>query len=181
MSFRREGKKRRRNTTSLSRASFKSQFEPQSMSQHLRDLAIVLVNGKFVHGIKGNSPLGRIPDFDFIKAFIPEYMHSCCQGVFKMFINLWTSPKYSKMPWYVGHKKKIINCRLAQIKPSYEVTRLIDSLDDLSNWKASMYRSFALYFFVIIGTYCQPSILFTFQNLATECLLLCKNQSPSKM
>ena len=85
-------------------------------------------------------------------------MHSCCQGVIKKFIRLWTekSANNKKKPWYIGHKMGIINARLAQIKCPYEITRATHPMDDLPNWKASMFRAFALYYYVILEDILPP-------------------------
>lgn len=103
-----------------------------------------------MNGIIGPTPLSKIPHFDFIRACIPEYMHSVCQGAIKQLIQLWTLPAYSKRNWSLTKKLKVINARIRNCTPSYEVTRTFDSLNELANWKASMYRSFALFFYVIL-------------------------------
>jgi hypothetical protein len=116
------------------------------MEQHKEDMKIAKATGKPSHGVCGPTPLADLPGFDFIKAFVPEYMHSCCQGVFKLMIKLWTLPKFSKKPWSVREKLKVLNSRLMNTKPPYEITRVMGALDDLSNWKASMFRAFVLFF-----------------------------------
>ncbi len=63
-----------------------------------------------------------------------------------MFIKLWTDKKYKNEKWYVGHLLNVINARLAQAKPTYDISRTVDSLSDLTNWKASMYRTFIVLF-----------------------------------
>jgi len=55
-------------------------FEFRSMEQPLNDVEIVKESLQPVHGILGPTPLAILPEFDLIKAFISEYMHSCCQG-----------------------------------------------------------------------------------------------------
>jgi hypothetical protein len=56
-------------------------FEFRSMEQHKEDMNIAKATRKPSHGVCGPTPLADLPGFDFIKAFVPEYMHSCCQGV----------------------------------------------------------------------------------------------------
>ncbi len=87
-------------------------------------------------------------------------MHSVCQGVIKLLINLWTQSKFNKKPWSLTKKLKIINARIKSCSPSYEVTRSFDSFGDLSNWKASIFRSFALFFYVILEDQLLPVIIF---------------------
>lgn len=120
------------------------------MDQHVADMMLATLK-KPVHGIRSKTPLADLTNFDFVKAFVPEYMHSCCQGVIKQFIKLWTDTKYSKKNWYISKQKKAaLNARLLKIKPPYEITRVMASIEDLSVWKASMFRSFCLYFFPLL-------------------------------
>lgn len=130
--------------------SASAQIPLRSLNQHMNDVARVIETGKYINGIQGRTPFADLTDFDFVKACVPEYMHSCCQGVIKQFIQLWFSKKYSKKMWYIGNKSEIVNSRLWQIKPPYEVTRTPGKIDDLSDWKASSYRSFALYYFQVL-------------------------------
>lgn len=116
----------------------------------MKDLEIVEQTGKRVNGIVSRTPLADLPGFDFVRAVLPEYMHSCCQGVFKQFILLWTLPMYSKHPWSIAKKMSVVNSRIQRAKPSSEVTRTISALNDLSDWKASMLRAFALFFYPIL-------------------------------
>ncbi|KAI9551085.1 hypothetical protein GHT06_001917 [Daphnia sinensis] len=44
----------------------------------------------------------------------------------------------------------IVNARLNKIKPPYEITRSTGDIDDIPNWKASMFRAFGLYYFQIL-------------------------------
>ena len=110
-------------------------FCPRSKEQHLHDMELVQKIGNPIHGIQGATPLAKLDDFDFIRAFVPEYLHSICQGGFKLFFRLWTLPKFSKEPWHIGKKMAVIKTRLAQVKPPYEINRMIESFDDFSSWK----------------------------------------------
>jgi hypothetical protein len=60
------------------------------------------------------NPFMDLPDFDFIKALVPDYLHSCCQGVFKGYIILFTATvgENGKKEWYLGRKMKVINSKL---------------------------------------------------------------------
>ena len=109
----------------------------RDMVQHKRDVVEAETKKFPVNGVQGGTPLLNIPGLDLIKACVPEYMHSGCQGVIKQLIKLWTTKTWSKKPWYLGKKIKIINARLAAIRPPYEITRSPDTIDDLTTWKAS--------------------------------------------
>ena len=132
-------------------------YTARSLEQHLKDMNEALRTDTYVHGIKSKTPLIRLPNFDFIKAFNPEYMHSCCLGIIKMFIKLWTDSKYSKEDWHLGKDVlSVANKRLLNTTPPHEVTRIMASFDDLSVWKASMFRSFCLYYFPVLEDLMQP-------------------------
>jgi hypothetical protein len=77
-------------------------------------------------------------------------MHSICLGVIRYFIFLWISPNQKENPWYLGDKLAIINQRLKNTKPPYEVTRTPQSLLNIKFWKASEFRAFALYYFYVL-------------------------------
>ena len=47
-------------------------------------------------------------------------------------------------------KKKILDARLKQMKPPYEITRTSSPLSDIGQWKASNFRAFALYYFTAL-------------------------------
>ena len=65
---------------------------------------------------------------------------------------LWTATKFSRQDWYIGKNSSVINKRLYEIQPPYEITRTHaeESINKLSSWKASIYRSFFLYYFPIL-------------------------------
>lgn len=124
----------------------------RTLEQHCSDLKEVLKTGKPVNGILGPSALSLIEGFDYMKGLVPEYLHSCCEGVFKLLINLWTLPKFRKNDWFIGDQVSVINKRLSEIRRPYEITRThsTDGISKLSTWKASMFRSFFLYYFPIL-------------------------------
>lgn len=141
-------------------------FELRSMEQHKEDLNIAKATRKPSHGVCGPTPLADLPGFDFIKAFVPEYMHACCQGVFKLMIKLWTFQKYSKEPWSVRETLEVLNSRLLNTKPPYEITRVMIALDDLSNWKASMFRAFVLFYVDVLEDVLPKEFFDHFVNLS---------------
>lgn len=101
-----------------------------------------------MHGIKGPSPLRVLTGFDYVKAQVPDYLHSVCQGDIKYFLGLWTESKYHDKPWHLNaEKRRILNARLVAMRPPYEVTRTSRSIEDIGYWKAAEFRAFALYYF----------------------------------
>lgn len=89
-----------------------------------------------------------ISNFDYIKAQIPDYLHCVCQGVIKMLIGLWTNTSHSNEPWYLDSPKRVLlNERILEVKPQYEVTRISRSIEEIALWKAAELRAFSLYYF----------------------------------
>ncbi|KAI9549939.1 hypothetical protein GHT06_006502 [Daphnia sinensis] len=126
-------------------------FAPRTVEQHERDLMTVLGTGKRLNGIKGPSPFLALLDFDYVQAQVPDYLHCVCHGGIKFLVALWTETKYFKQPWYLDERKTaILNARLMQMKPPYEITRTSSPLSDISQWKASNFRAFALYYFTAL-------------------------------
>lgn len=104
--------------------------------------------GKTVHGIKGTTPLLELTDFDFVRGTVPDYLHSVCHGGIRFFFHLWIDSKNHNEPWYLNKSKQdILDARLTKMKPPYDVTRTSRPLKDINLWKASEFRSFALYYF----------------------------------
>lgn len=126
--------------------------EQRSLQQHERDLKSIRQSKKEINGIKGETPLSILPNFDYVKACVPEYMHGSCLGVVKYFLKLFFTGKKGQGSWFIGTRTKlsIVNARLKKTKPPYEITRTGGQVDDLPNWKASMFRSFGLYYFVVL-------------------------------
>lgn len=125
----------------------------RSIEQHMKDVVEAVKTKKPVRGVVGPTALSSLQGFDYIRAQVPEYLHSVCEGVFKLMLNLWTLPKFRKKDWFIGDKSLIIDKRLNEIQPSYEITRTHTapvSVMKLSTWKASMFRSFFLYYFPIL-------------------------------
>jgi hypothetical protein len=71
-------------------------------------------SGQRINGVVAPNPFMDLPDFDFIKALVLDYLHSCCQGVFKDYIILFTATvgENGKKEWYLGRKMKVINSKL---------------------------------------------------------------------
>ncbi len=123
---------------------------------------------KTVHGVIGPTPLSNLPDFDFIRASVPDYMHAGCQGVIKHFIQLFTSSDWKKKPWFIGKSEDIenVNRRLASSKTPYEIKRTLVHIADLTDWKASMYHSFLIYHFQLLEGILPPEYFRHFADLA---------------
>ena len=124
--------------------------EVRTLEQHKRDMKLAIATGQMVNGIKGDTPFSILTYLDYVKACVPAYMHGDCLGVAKQFLKLYFTGKKSQGLWYIGTKIPVVNARLMNIKPPYEITRSAGAVDDLPHWKASMFRSFFLYYFVVL-------------------------------
>ena len=93
-----------------------------------------------------------IPDFDFLKAFVPDYLHAVCHGVLKYFMLLFSSKAAgnSDKPWCIAKKMKRVNNRFAKTMPPSDVTRTPQTFDSIPDMKASDFKSFGLYYYPIL-------------------------------
>ncbi|KAH7967566.1 hypothetical protein HPB52_000129 [Rhipicephalus sanguineus] len=65
-----------------------------------RYVEISLELGEPSHGIKGFSPLARLPGFDSVWSVCPDYMHNVLEGVAKQLADIWFGSPGS--PSYIG-------------------------------------------------------------------------------
>lgn len=153
-------------------------FPLRNLEQHLRDVDLAVRSGKRVNGVIGPNPFMKLPDFDFVKALVPEYLHSCCHGSFKLYLELLTSTVAGngKQKWYVGKKMKVINERLMLTRPPYEITRTVERLNNRSDWKASTYRTFTLYLFPILEDILPHQYFAHYSSLSYGVYLLLQNR-----
>ena len=76
-----------------------------------------------------------------------DYMHGVMLGVVKMMLKLWFSSEYKKKEFNIHNKLSLFDQRLTQIKPPNKVTRPPRSYQKFcSDWKASEYRNFILFY-----------------------------------
>lgn len=99
-------------------------------------------------GIKGLTVIRNIPFLDLSTCVLAEYMHSVMCGVVRQLCSLWF---FEKGPWYIGDHLVEINKFLEQeIHPPSFVSRLPRSFEYFALLKANEFRSFLLYFSLII-------------------------------
>lgn len=71
--------------------------ELRTLEQYRKDMELAIRTSKMVNDIKGETPFGILPKFDYVKASVPEYMHGGCLGVckqfFKQFLQFFTGKK----------------------------------------------------------------------------------------
>ncbi|KAL3184693.1 hypothetical protein MRX96_005802 [Rhipicephalus microplus] len=79
--------------------------EPRTDATFRRDMEVSLESGEPSHGIKGFSPLARLPGFDLVWSVCPDYMHNVLEGVAKQLADIWFGSPGS--PSYVGQPENI--------------------------------------------------------------------------
>lgn len=99
-----------------------------------------------VNGIKGLSTSFALPGYDVIKGTSIDYMHTVLLGIVKMFMSRWFDTAYRHFPYYRGDKLSICDSRRANIKPPNHISRIPRSLNDRVHYKASVYRTWLLYY-----------------------------------
>ncbi|XP_037033278.1 uncharacterized protein LOC119072210 [Bradysia coprophila] len=110
-------------------------------------LAASTSKDKIIDGIKDVSCLVALEHFHVVNSISCEYMHSVLLGVVKQILNFFCNPKNSKGKFYITKKnRKLLNKRILEIKPNCEVARKPRSLEQLSTFKASEFRSMLLFY-----------------------------------
>lgn len=141
-------------TTATDRTTRYPRIEKDKLK--LRDVEEVWRNGLLavqsetpVKGVKGNSILTEIPNFDMINGMIPEYMHCVVEGVFKMLLEAFLA-RDEKAAYSIGSKIKQLKARFNQIKLTSSAARVPRSLDLLHFWKATEIEIFSFLFAPIV-------------------------------
>lgn len=92
-----------------------------------------------------------LSSFDLVRSTSIDYMHGVLLGVLKNMLTFWLDSTNKKQPYYINaSKKKLVNQRIAKIKPCRFVNRKIIALDKFQTFKASQCRSFLLYFHQVL-------------------------------
>ena len=133
-------------------------------------------------GVKGLTWIMYFPRFNVIKGMAIDYMHAILLGVVKMLTTLWFDKAYKKFPWCIADKASIIDQQIKCINMPNCISRLPRSItEDLSNWKASEYRSFLLFYSVPVLWRTLPDEYFQHYLLLVHAiyLLLQESISPS--
>ena len=71
-------------------------------------------------------------------------------GVTRQMVNQWTDTKNHNEQYYIGRKLSVVNERLQSISPPSEIHRAPRSLHERMYWKASEWRGFPFYRFVVL-------------------------------
>lgn len=114
----------------------------------LRDMRLALELGTPVNGLKGPSPLVRLPQFDLVQGYTVEYMHCVLLGVTRQFTEYWFDTSNSAEDYYIGRPTvvEVIDRRILSIRPPHHFTRLPRTLKERFYWKAHEWRNWLLYY-----------------------------------
>ncbi|KAG0443094.1 hypothetical protein HPB47_015295 [Ixodes persulcatus] len=120
----------------------------------LRDMGLAVECSVPINGYKGPSPTVNLPHFDLVWGFTVDYMHAVLLGVARQITEQLLSSSSSQERYYIGASSRAaeIDRRLGAIKPPHSFTRLPRPLSTRSNWKASEWRHWLLF-------YCLPCTL----------------------
>ena len=101
-------------------------------------------------GVKGPSMLSKLSHFDLVDGFVPDFLPLL--GVARQLLSLWFDSNNHDSPWYIGQPSKHTMCesQLKNIVVQKEVRRLPRSISAREHWKGNEYKSFALYYSLII-------------------------------
>ncbi|XP_064463127.1 uncharacterized protein LOC135374052 [Ornithodoros turicata] len=104
-----------------------------------------------VEGVKGPSSLSLLPHFDPVWGYSVDYMHCALLGVSRQFTELLLSSSSYDKRFYIGSTASVerIDKRLLSISPPHCFTRLPRSVRERSNWKASEWKNWILYYFLL--------------------------------
>lgn len=128
-------------------------FEPNVPLRTAESFREDALRGSCVHpsrGVKGVSELMLLPNFDMVRGFVPDYLHCVCYGVMRMLFTLWFDSSNHNERFYIGTRIPEIDARLQQLRPPSEIQRVSNSITDRGRWKASEFRSFLLFYSMII-------------------------------
>ena len=104
-----------------------------------------------INGVKGVSPLLFLPLFDIVSGFVPDYLHCALLGVACTFAGLWFDSSNHEKPWYAGQSGvSAISRNLVTLRPPSDISRLPRSLSERKFWKGSEWKSFLLYYSLLI-------------------------------
>lgn len=108
-------------------------------------------------------------------------MHCVCLGVVRYFMLLWFSKIKTKQPWQIrGKMLEILNKRLANTKPPYDITRTSRSVDTIHFWKASEFTTFVLYYFPLLEGILPDPFFSHFSNLSYALSVLLQERVPTQ-
>ena len=98
-------------------------------------------------GMKGESGISYLMDFDIVAGIVPDYMHGICLGVTKSLLSKWFATKHRAQDYFIGENIEVISRRMENLKPPYSIERLPRNLEkNYQHFKATELQSWLLYY-----------------------------------
>lgn len=143
--------KNRGKTEKTSKGGYKMTYpiveEPLRTHQEtLKEACQAELDGLSQQVVKGLSWLFRCPHFDIIRGVTIDYMHTICLGVVKTPLEKWILLKHKKETFSLVGVIDQLDAWLLAMTPPNKVGRLLRSVRDLGDWKASELRAFLLFY-----------------------------------
>lgn len=129
-----------------------------------------------VREFKGSAVLINVPHFGIVYGFAPDYMHTVLLGAVRTVTGLWLSEV--KAVFYIGKKAMtdIIDRRIMEISPPYDLLRLPRGLTEHRFWKASEWKAWVFFYvFPCIQGILHDDYLKHFALLSTAMFILLKD------
>ena len=124
--------------------------DKRTHNQFIQHAAAALRTNKAVFGVKGPSPLMNVEGFDVVNGFPPDNLHAVFLGVARQLTGLWLDSTNHNEAYYIGRQTKTIDSRLESICPTSELTRLPRSITQRAYWKGSEWRSWLLFYSLVV-------------------------------
>lgn len=142
---------------------FREDAELRSHESHLKDIADAQLLGKIIKGVKGDSIIFKLPEFNAVWGFSYDFMHGTLLGIQKQMAE---SSYNQGSPIYLSKLQRTkLNARLISIRPIKKIQRLPRPLTERCKWKASEWLSWSLF-------YCLPCYYGIIRNDVHEHLAL---------
>ncbi|XP_026289499.1 uncharacterized protein LOC113214374 [Frankliniella occidentalis] len=123
---------------------------------------------KAIKGVRGPSEVTQFPGCDRSTVVYPEYMH-LLMCVLKEFMRLWFEVDG---PWSLKAHRDMMNAFLKSISVPDFITRIPRSTEHFTKWKANEFRSFLLFFSLIILSQCMKKEYFQHWTLLVSAFYL---------
>lgn len=104
------------------------------------------------YGVKGPSMLSKISHFDLVDGFVPDFLHCALLGVACQLVSLWFETTNHEHPWYIGQPSTLVtyDARVRNVVVPKEVRRLPCSIKTREHWKANEFKTFVLYYSLVV-------------------------------
>ena len=111
----------------------------RSITQSIPYFKEIVKRGVEVRGFIGIPPIINLRHFDFIKGFVPDSLHCCCEGVSSQFLEYY-------LKGLTVDQINFLDNILLNIKAPSQIERLSRPITDKGHWTARDYENFTLYY-----------------------------------